>query len=308
MAKSSIRGHSKPFTHAIARQLRRVAFALTIGAASALTCYSSANAAVVSLGLEATFPKSDPFGMAFGDGFIWWQSTDGVVKQMTLAGVDTGVTATNPLGWSALAWDSGLLVSAEGKDVTYFNPVTSAVVKTTTISASAPGPSLIDGLDIGPGGEIWFSPDVGNVYRLTADGTNSIPSNVNPFLGGAGGYSGVERIDITAGTYVFVVNDATNPRQLCIHQLDSTEIGCTPFANQRYEDLAYDGQYLWAADFYGDKIDKFCVQINGGNCLGDPPKPPDEVPGPLPLLGATAVLGSIRRLHELSRRMSSVKA
>lgn len=260
---------------------------------------SAAHAASVSLSLEASFPRSAPFGMAFGDGFIWWQSNGSTINQMTLDGVDTGVTATNPLGWSALAWEGGNLVSSAGRTVKYFKPSDSTVVKTTDITAPVVGPNLIDGLDIGPGGEIWYSPDVGNVYRLSQTGEISIPPS--PFLGGAGGYSGVERIDINAGTYIFVVNDASNPRNLCIHELNAVEIGCTPFQNQRYEDLAYDGQYLWAADYFGNKIDKFCVKIDQGNCLGDPPQPQtNSVPAPLPILGALATFGNARRLRHLS--------
>jgi hypothetical protein len=284
-----------------ARNLLKSGIAMAIASLGALSTSAPSKAATVTLGLKASYPKAAPFGMAFGDGFLWWQSSSNVINQMTLSGIDTGSTAINPLGWSALGWDSGQLVAAQNTNVTYFSPSTSAISKTTTITEPVTGIlGLIDGLDIGPGGEIWYSPDVGNVYRLTADGTASIPSGVNPFLGGGGGYSGVERIDVTAGTFVLVVNDASSPRRLCIHELSGSEIGCTAFNNQRYEDLAYDGQYLWAADFFGNKIDKFCVQIDGGNCLGDPP-PPTNVPGPLPLLGAAVALGYSRKLRQRVR-------
>jgi hypothetical protein len=272
--------------------------ALFIGSLSLLSVPSASHAASVTLGLEASFPKTSPFGLAYGDGHIWWQASSSTINKMTLGGVDTGITTNNPLGWSALAWENGQLVSAQNKTVKYFDPVTAGNQKTTTITENVTGSlSLIDGLDIGPSGEIWYSPDVGNVYRLTADGTDSIPSNVNPFLGGGGGYSGVERIDVTSGTYVFVVNDARSPRRLCVHEITGAEIGCSNFSNQRYEDLAFDGQYLWAADYYGNKIDKFCVKIDGGDCLGDPPNPsPSSVPGPLPIVGVATAFGYSRRL------------
>ena len=70
------------------------------------------------------------------------------IKPMTPSAVDTGSTATNPLGWSALDWDSGQLLTAQNTTITYFSPTTFAVSKTTTITESATGiPGLIDGLD-----------------------------------------------------------------------------------------------------------------------------------------------------------------
>jgi hypothetical protein len=287
-----------PVMRYIFKRMGRRSLVGAMGAISLLSFTTPSMSATVSLNLEATYPKDAPFGLAFGDGFIWWQSGTSTINQMTLAGIDTGATTTNPLGWSALGWFNHQLVAAQDTSVTYFDPVTGANQTTTTITEPVTGIlGLIDGLDIGPLGEIWYSPDVGNVYRLTSDGTSSIGMNI-PFLGGVGGYSGVERIDISAGTYVFVVNDATSPRQLCVHTLDSAEIGCSTFSNDRYEDLAYDGQYLWAADYFGNKIDKYCVKIDAGNCLGDP----IGVPGPLPILGGVVALGYSRKLRKRIKR------
>jgi hypothetical protein len=42
------------------------------------------------------------------------------------------------------------------------------------------------------------------------------------------------------------------------------------------------------------------VQIDGGNCLGDPP-PQTNVPGPLPLIGAAVALGYSRKLRQRVR-------
>jgi hypothetical protein len=49
---------------------------------------------------------------------------------------------------------------------------------------------------------------------------------------------------LSAGTHVFVINNASSPRNLCIHQLSRRATDCTAFSNQRHEALAHGWQYL----------------------------------------------------------------
>jgi hypothetical protein len=53
-------------------------------------------------------------------------------------------------------------------------------------------------------------------------------------------------------------------------------------------------QYLLVADCRGNEVDKFCAQIDGKNCLGDPPQA--STPDPLPLCGSAIALGNSPRL------------
>jgi hypothetical protein len=145
--------------------------------------------------------------------------------------------------------------------------------------------SLQDGLDYDHN-EIWVSPDIGNVYRYDAAGNSVLGDNglgqATPVLSGAGGFSGVERVDVGANSFLILVNDASSPRRLDVRELDGTLIGQENFVNQRYEDLAFDGRYLYAADFFGHKIDKFDVLADGGSIFVPPAA--GVVPEPTSLL------------------------
>jgi hypothetical protein len=245
--------------------------------AAGVLAAGTASAVEIDLSLVATYGRSGPFGLAFDGTHIYWSQSSRQIHQMTTAGVDTGLSWLGPV-WSELAYDSatGRLASAQNQTVYYYD-VGGGNQTTQVLSDPMTGiVGLQDGLDI-DSGEIWISPDVGNVYRFNqASGMFAGP---NPFLGGAGGYSGVERVIVGSDSYVFVVNDALNPRRLCVHNLDASLIGCENFANQRYEGLAFDGRYLWAADYFGNKIDKFDVLADGGSILD----PNGQVPEPLSL-------------------------
>jgi hypothetical protein len=264
-------------------------------------------AATITLELVDTYDRSAPFGLAWDGSHIWWSDNGRTVHQMTTDGVDTGVTFTGPV-WSELAWNGSQLMAANDTTV-YFFDRDGGNQTTQSITASPyTGIALNDGLDW-DSGELWSSPDVGNVYRLSGDLSSFVGSS--PFLGGAGGYSGVERIQATDGTdYVVVVNDASNPRNLCVHNLDSSLIGCQAFGNERYEGLAFDGRYVWAADYFGDKIDKYDIlgEGNGGgdgdgcSIINPEDCEPQVVPLPatLPLLLGSLGLGGflgLRRRH-----------
>ena len=257
-----------------------------------------AQAADITLQLVDTYDRADPFGLAFDGTHIYWSDPSAIIHQMTTAGVDTGTNWSGPY-WSELAWDAAKnqLATVQNQTVNYFdvgggNP--SAQVLTSPMAGIV---FLQDGFDIDMG-ELWISPDVGNVYRF--DQVTGLFAGANPFLGGAGGYSGVERVDIAGTTYILVVNDASNPRQLCVHSLAGVELGCQDFVNQRYEGLAFDGRYLWAADYFGDKIDKFDVLSDGGSIFvpGVPGGPNANVPEPstwILLSTSVLLLGVLRR-------------
>ncbi|MSV29762.1 MAG: hypothetical protein EXQ52_13600, partial [Bryobacterales bacterium] len=188
-------------------------------------------------------------------------------------GLDTGNHTPLPVtpGLQALGYDSAAnqLAIVSGGSAHFFDRITGGNVSSLVL---VNGDNQVDGLDI-DNGEVWHSLDVSAVYRNSRADGSSIAGG-SPFLpGGSGGYSGVERVDIGANTFVIVVNDASNPRQLCVHQLDATEIGCSALPNSRYEDLAFDGRYLYAADLNSSRIDKIDVIVDGGSIFVDTPEP-----------------------------------
>ncbi|MFW8601160.1 PEP-CTERM sorting domain-containing protein [Desulfobacterota bacterium M19] len=250
-------------------------------------------ATTITLSLVDSYQKTKPFGMAYDGENIWWGANDGVLHEMATNGVDTGNSlSTNR--WSALAWNGSQLVQAKANTLYFFN--TDGTASTTATISGVGSNGLIDGLDYDHG-QVWYSPDVGNVYR----GDSSIAGFAGTtVLSGGGGFSGVERVDIGAESFLFTVNDASSPRRLDVRELDGTLLGQATFSNQRYEDLAFDGRYLWAADFYGNKIDKFDVLSDGSSILDDN----NPVPEPATmLLFGTGLAG----LVGFSRKRSSKK-
>lgn len=253
---------------------------------------SWAAADTVSMVLVASYNKGAyvPFGLAWDGSSVLWSDGSGYLHHMDPnTGVDTGTAYMGR--WSALGYSGGVLYTGNGSTLESRNPITGALTGTQFLSGIS-GFSLIDGLDV-DGSNIWFSPDVGNVYLRDGSG-NPVAGYPNPFLGGGGGYSGVEQVTVGGNTYIIVVNDATSPRKLCIQKFDAsaTLIGCSQFANQRYEDLAFDGRYLWAADYYGGHIDKIDLLVDGNPILNSTPEPTSMV-----LLGSGlfGLAGAVRR-------------
>jgi PEP-CTERM motif len=273
--------------------LRRSLFAAGIIASSFV---SVAAHAAVSLTLVSSFAKPNgAFGLAYDGSNIWYSNSAGTIYQMTTAGVDTGKSITGNY-WSALAFNSATnrLATMQSGVLKQFDLANAANVAigtlnpTTTAIPNGYG-GLIDGLDI-EGGRLWWSPDVDPVFNSALDGSSARTQ----FLGGAGGYSGVEYVTVGSQSYVIVVNDASNPRQLCIHNTDASLVGCTTLANSRYEDLGFDGRYLYAADYVGNRIDKIDLLVDGGSIF-DPGAVPEPATWLMMITGFGMIGASMRR-------------
>ncbi len=242
--------------------------ALAVASASAVP----ATATTVTLNIVAQYARSGPFGLAYDGTNIWWSDNGGTIHEMTTSGVDTGNNIAGP-NWSALAWDAATsqLATVGGGGITRFDRATTVGTTSYTtlnpnFTAIAGSPQfLTDGLDI-QGGTLWWSQDVDLVRSSPLDGSGS----QSIFLSGP--YSGVEYLTAGAQNFLVVVNDGSNPRQLCIHDTSATLIGCTTLTNSRFEDLAWDGTYLYAADYFGNNIDKISLLVDGV-VIGGVPEP-----------------------------------
>lgn len=268
---------------------------ILVATAAVLALGATAARADISLVLVDSYARSAPFGLAFDGTNVWWSDGYGVVHEMTTSGVDTGKTANGPY-WSALAYNDAnqKLVEMQSGVITQFDRPNAAGVNFGDLNPVTSGVAggyggLIDGLDI-QGGTLWWSPDVDRVFHSPLDGSGSRTE----FLGGAGGYSGVEQLTVGSTGYVIVVNDASAPRRLCVHDMGAVELGCTALPNSRYEDIAFDGRYLWAADYYGYRIDKIDL-LGGGGSIFDPPGVPEPASWALMILGFGGVGSMIRR-------------
>lgn len=280
--------------------MRKSLLALAAVSATAIATTASAD---ISLVVVDSYARSNAFGLAYDGANIWWSDSGGAIHEMTTSGLDTGKSAQGPY-WSALAYNDAnqKLVTMQGSAITQFDRPTAAnqaysnLDATTTQIAGGYG-GLIDGLDV-EGGDLWWSPDVDLVYNSPVGGGGS----ASLFLGGAGGYSGVEYLTVGSNNYVFVVNDAFVPRNLCYHDLSGVQLGCAQLPNSRYEDLAFDGRYLWAADFYGHRIDKIDVVGAGGGSIFNPPGGvPEPTTWALMILGFGSVGSILRRKRQAVR-------
>jgi hypothetical protein len=245
------------------------------GAIAILGLSGAANALTVSVVDSLT--TSNPFGLGFDGTNVFFSTGVGgnVIQKIdqTAAGIPiigSSITLSGA-GTGALAFDGTHFVSASSGSVNYFNTDGSLFKQVSTPA----GGGLIDGLDF-DNGEVWYSPDVGAVFRL--DPVTGAFIGANPVLPSGGGFSGVERVDAGGSSFLLVVNDATSPRKLCRTSLAGVfdpVNDCATLPNTRYEDLAFDGKFLYAADVFGNRIDK--IDLAAGGFIpgpgGDAPEP-----------------------------------
>lgn len=208
------------------------------------------------------------FGLAYDGTNIWYSEAGGVYGRIdqTVAGMPKiGATYAVP-GMSAMAWTGSNLAFAIGNQLVY-RSTSGTNMGSLTLGRSG---GLIDGLDI-EGGKIYWSPDVSYAAQLNAVTGADEGILLNP----PGGLSGIERVVSGANDWLFVVNDASSPRTIC-RTLTSAPSStfpageCVALPNARYEDLAFDGRYLYAADYYGGRIDKMDLLLSGGGSIFDP--------------------------------------
>lgn len=244
------------------------------------TVVPASAAPVVTLTTQQTYNISQPFGLAIAPNsnvLYYTTFSDNLIHKLnTITGANLG-TIPNPsnVPLSALGiTPTGQIVSASGTTVFFRDPVTGALIRTVTSPVNL---GFVDGLDY-DNGQIYASPDVGPLYRFTDPGLPSGSAGVfvgtNPIPASPmSGYSGIERIDVPGASFYIVVNDNFNPRHLTILDLNGATLGDTILANSRFEDLAFDGKSLFAADLVGGRIQRLDVQVDGVSIFQPTPEP-----------------------------------
>lgn len=229
------------------------------------------------------------FGLAYDGTNVWYSTTNSYQRiDQNVAGMPFIGPSYSVPAWSDMAFDGTNLAFVSGSTM-YFRGTDGSNQGTRSL-IGAPGGGLIDGFDI-DGGKVYWSRDVSSVERFDYP-TGNFEAQVLPQ--GAGGYSGVEKVTVGANSFLVVVNDATNPRMLCRTSLSgafTVADDCATLPNSRYEGLAFDGRYLYAADYYGGRIDKIDLGIAGGGSIFDPGGNGVPEPGSLALAGL-ALLGA----------------
>jgi hypothetical protein len=208
--------------------------------------------------------------------------------------------------FSALAYDAstGKLVQTSSGSTVAYNPLTGA----SQAPVAGYGTGFADGLDT-DGANKWFSPDAGDIFLNTvlfADNANvaqRVTTATGSTIGNQGaGWSGVEQV----GSDVFAVAvitgaDVGRSRTIVRFDLAGALVGFDPDGDPvaaRWEDLAFDGQFLYAADLRGNADaglpgdtnigDIYVFAVTGGLAVcGNPGQPACEgggVPEPASLV------------------------
>ena len=212
----------------------------------------------------------------------------------------TSVTGSGGSGsgvhFSELGYDavSGQLVASTSGALKSFDPFTGANLNLNY----RPFPNhsgFVDGLDI-DGANVWFSPDAANIYKngvlfaSTGNAAQKVPGQGN-------GWSGVEQVgDFVFATAVLNGNDVAGSRTIVKFDLSGNLLGYDPDGDvkaARWEGMAFDGRYLYAADLRGNENgtgaigDIYVFDATGGIAL---PPPPDTDPNPpaVPEVGTAA--------------------
>lgn len=274
---------------------------LLTGAAIGLGAATSVQAATINLTVVDSLNTPSPFGVLYDGSNVWFSQGVGGNQifelnqsNMTLTGATRTLTGG---GTGAMAWDGTHFVSTSGPTIFYFNATTGALASSLSLTGGAGG-GLIDGLDIDHG-RIYWSPDVSVIQVFNAT-TGAFIEQLN--YPPNSGFSGIERVDVANGSFGIYVNDAFNPRRLCVGDLAGNQIGCATLANDRYEDLAFDGRYIYAADLFGNKVDKVDLCIDTGNGCNSIFEPPGRVPEPGSLSLLAAALFGFGVLQHRRRR------
>lgn len=255
--------------------------------AGALTLGLATGAQALQLTVVDSLVYSGAFGVLYDGTSIWSSDSSGTLRKINQSDMTFAGPSVNLGRWSANAWDGSHFLTAQGNKIFKTNvDGTSAGDITITLSGG-----LIDGLDYDHN-EIWWSRDVDVVNRFDSNGQ---PVGAQPAVGGAGGYSGVERIDAANQSFLILINDAFNPRKICKSSFTGVfdaNADCATLANSRYEDLAFDGRYLYVADFFGGRLDKIDLIGDDGSIFvpkcGDPGQPACVVP----IVGTSSLLAT----------------
>jgi hypothetical protein len=219
-----------------------------------------------------------------------------------------GTTAvTGPGGSGAGAHFSGLAFDSSSGKLVYDSPASLRAVDpfggNDVAIAGSPG-GFMDGLDI-DSGNVWNSPDVGAIYKNGVLFANAAAANTA--LAGTGvtvwGFSGVEQV----GSALFAVGVGNfGGHERSILKFDATTgelLGYDPDGDAlavRWEDLAFDGRYLYAADLRGNRDgtgaagDIYVFDTGGGIIIEPPSGVPDSGSTLLMLLGALGLTGAVR--------------
>lgn len=189
--------------------------------------------------------------------------------------------------FSALAFDAetGQLAQTASGDVRAYDPFTAA--NQTTLAGIGSG--FADGLDL-DGSNAWFSPDIGSIFNngaLFASNGDSTDTTIPDWTGLGStvglGWSGVEQVaDLIFAVAVHSPVDAGRSRTIVAFDrltgmLDFADPDGDPIA-ARWEDMAFDGRFLYAADLRGNEdglgpngdIYVFDVQRDGSSILVPP--------------------------------------
>lgn len=217
--------------------------------------------------------------------------------------------------FDALGYDtaSGRIVDSSGDTgMQAYDPLTAANFDADFRTGEAVG-GFKDGLDI-DGSNTWSSGDIQDIQKNGSqfiDDTVTLPSWSG--LGGDGssadtlGFSGVEQVgDSLFAVGVMNFSDAGRSRTILRFDANNGDfLGFDPDGDPiaaRWEDLAFDGEFLYAADLRGDaneagvEGDIYVFNVTGG--LDPDPNPDGQVPAPAPLalLGIGLVaMGPMRR-------------